>query len=450
MNFKEVKRTFGIALWFVFLTFPIMVIKVNAVDNTIVWRWHNMLWVGLGTFFGGLLWRFALTRRKTPGKPTAASPAGAVGTAGTDAAGQAGATNSVATSTDGLSASNASDDETGSDDTSIKGRALALYRVVASPQYRRYLYGALLGVVAIFPLFSSLYQTNIMITALIYVMLALGLNIVIGLGGMLHLGYIAFYAVGAYTYGILNQFFGIGFWVALPIGAILATVAGILLAIPVLRLRGDYLAIVTLGFAEIVRIVINNTAPLTGGPQGIGGIPRPGLFGIEMNLATATTYTYYIIVAAVLLTIFVVWRFENSRLGRALVAMGEDDIAAESMGIDMTRTKVIAFALGSLWAGIGGVIFASRTTFINPASFTVWQSVIVLSCVVLGGMGSIPGAIVGALGLILIPEYLRAFSDYRMLMFGAILVIMMVFRPGGLIQKKRKAYTFPVDEGGVS
>jgi branched-chain amino acid transport system permease protein len=305
-------------------------------------------------------------------------------------------------------------------------------------------------IVFIMPLVSSLYQTSIMITALVYVMLALGLNVVIGLGGMLHLGYIAFFAVGAYTYGILNQFFGVGFWLALPIGAFLATLAGVLLALPVLRLRGDYLAIVTLGFAEIVRILFNNLTSITGGPQGIGNIPRPGLFGIDMNLSTVTVYIYYIVVVAVLLTIFVVWRFENSRLGRALIAMGEDDIAAEAMGIDLTRIKVIAFGLGSLWAGIGGVIFASRTTFINPASFTVWQSVIVLSCVVLGGMGSIPGAIVGALGLILIPEYLRAFSDYRMLMFGAILVTMMVFRPGGLIQKKRKAYTFPVGEEAQS
>lgn len=427
MNFTEIKRTLGIAMWFVFLTFPLMVIKVNAVDNTITWRWENMLFVGLGTFFGGLLWRFALVRRKTPGKPAAAAP---VASASGSTAGE---------STD------ESDDAT--DGGGVKARLAAFWSTVNEPRFRKPIFAAILVVVVAFPLVASLYQTNIMITALIYVMLALGLNIVIGLGGMLHLGYIAFYAVGAYTYGILNQFFGIGFWLALPIGALLATLAGVLLALPVLRLRGDYLAIVTLGFAEIVRIVLNNSTRVTGGPQGIGNIPRPGLFGMEMRLAAATTYTYYIIIAAVMLTIFVVWRFENSRLGRALVAMGEDDIAAESMGIDITRTKVIAFALGSLWAGIGGVIFASRTTFINPASFTVWQSVIVLSCVVLGGMGSIPGAIVGALGLILIPEYLRAFSDYRMLMFGAILVIMMVFRPGGLIQKKRKAYTFPVEEG---
>jgi branched-chain amino acid transport system permease protein len=420
VNFKEIKRMIGISLWFVFLTFPIMVIRVNQIDQTITWRWHNMAYIGIGTFLGGLVWRFALARRKAPGKAKAA----------------------VVTAVEA--------DAAVADAVGLKQKISALWQKLMQPKYRTGIYAGLLVIVFIMPLVSSLYQTSIMITALVYVMLALGLNVVIGLGGMLHLGYIAFFAVGAYTYGILNQFFGVGFWLALPIGAFLATLAGVLLALPVLRLRGDYLAIVTLGFAEIVRILFNNLTSITGGPQGIGNIPRPGLFGIDMNLSTVTVYIYYIVVVAVLLTIFVVWRFENSRLGRALIAMGEDDIAAEAMGIDLTRIKVIAFGLGSLWAGIGGVIFASRTTFINPASFTVWQSVIVLSCVVLGGMGSIPGAIVGALGLILIPEYLRAFSDYRMLMFGAILVTMMVFRPGGLIQKKRKAYTFPVGEEAQS
>lgn len=434
ITLKELRSTALVALWFMFLTFPIIVIRVNTVTDTVVWRWNNLVLIGIGTFVGGVLWRVALNRRPAPGKapaPVSVATDGASGGADSDSAGAAPA---------------AADEPPTPAATGIVARLSAFWSMLIGEKHRKVVLGVLLAVLAIFPIFSSLYQTNIMITALIYVMLALGLNIVIGLGGMLHLGYIAFFAVGAYTYGILNQFFGIGFWVALPIGAALATIAGILLALPVLRLRGDYLAIVTLGFAEIVRIVLNNSTSITNGPQGIGGIPRPNLFGIQMNLSTATTYTYYIVVAAVMLTIFVVWRFENSRLGRALIAMGEDDIAAEAMGIDITRTKLTAFALGSLWAGIGGVIFASRTTFINPASFTVWQSVIVLSCVVLGGMGSIPGAIVGALGLILIPEYLRAFSDYRMLMFGAILVIMMVFRPGGLIQKKRKAYTFPVQE----
>ena len=414
MSLREIRSTVLVALWFMVLTFPVMVIKVNTVDNTILWRWHNMLYVGLGTVVGAVAWRLALNRRRAHEKRAAPVPTGG--------------TVSPAPSPGG----------------SVHDRVRRISALIAQPNVRRIFYLIAALFVVAYPFVTSLYQTNIMITALIYVILALGLNIVIGLGGMLHLGYIAFYMVGAYTYGILNRFFGIGFWAALPIGAVLAVAAGILLALPVLRLRGDYLAIVTLGFGEIVRIVLNTTTEFSGGPQGIGGIPRPGFFGLEMNLRTATTYTYFILVAAVLLTIFVVWRFEHSRLGRALVAMGEDDIAAESMGIDLTRTKVIAFALGSLWAGLAGVIFASRTTFINPASFTVWQSVIVLCCVVLGGMGSIPGAIIGAMGLILIPEYLRAFSDFRMLMFGAILIIMMVFRPDGLIRKKRKSYTFDV------
>lgn len=417
MTLTDIRRTALIALWFVILTFPIVVIRVNTVDDVIVWRWNNALWIGVATFFGGLVWRFALARRATPGKrpaPTVVDPEDEAESAAEDVS------------------------------SPIAAAIHRIRAVLSRRPVRLTALGALIVGMVVFPFVVSFYQINIMITALIYVMLALGLNIVIGLGGMLHLGYIAFYAVGAYSYAILNQLIGLGFWLALPVGAFLATLAGILLALPVLRLRGDYLAIVTLGFSEIVRILLNNAVDFSGGPAGIGNIPRPSLFGIDMSLSQTTTFTYYIVVGAVLLTILVVYRFENSRLGRALVAMGEDDIAAEAMGVNISRTKLIAFALGSLWAGIGGVIFAARTTFINPASFTVWQSIIVLSCVVLGGMGSIKGAVIGALGLILIPEYLRAFSDYRMLLFGAILVIMMVFRPGGLIQKKRRAYTFPV------
>jgi len=423
MTFQDVKKTAGISLWFMFLTFPILVIRVNAVNQTVIWRWNNLILIGLGTFFGGLVWRYALSRRKSPAKAT---------------------TPVVVTS----SPEEIKDTIPPEQFTGIKGKLLE-FKLRFQIQLQKKpvkitLWSLLALIVIIFPQLSSLYQTSVMITALIYVMLALGLNIVIGLGGMLHLGYIAFFAVGAYTYGILFRFFGIGFWVALPIAALLSTLFGVLLALPVLRLRGDYLAIVTLGFAEIVRIVLNNTADFSGGPAGIRGIPRPTFFGTTFNLAGSTTYIYYLIALAVFLTIFIVWRFENSRIGRALVAMGEDDIAAEAMGIDIAKVKLIAFGLGSFLAGVAGVIFASRTTFINPTSFTVWQSIIVLSCVVLGGMGSIPGVTFGAMALILIPEYLRAFSDYRMIIFGAVLVIMMVFRPGGLIQKKRKAYTFDV------
>ena len=433
MSFQEIKKAIGIAVWMVFLTFPIMVIRVNTIDDVIVWRWENMALIGIGTFVIALIWRFALRRRQAPGKKKEVLTASdtpelaEASETGVTGAGSGGSTRTF----------------------TAKRKGLSVSRIAAKLRERRVLVpgiSALVLIAVLFPIIASLYQTNIMITALLYVMLALGLNIVIGLGGMLHLGYVAFYAVGAYTYGLLNQYLGVGFWLALPIGAATATIAGVLLALPVLRLRGDYLAIVTLGFAEIVRIVLNNMTDFTGGPQGIGGISRPALFGIEMGLFQATTYTYYIIFAMVVLTVFVVYRLENSRLGRAWVAMGEDDIASEAMGIDVMKTKITAFALGSTWAGLAGVVFAARTTFINPASFTVWESIIVLSCVVLGGMGSIPGVIVGALVLILVPEYLRAFADYRMLMFGAVLVIMMVFRPGGLIQKKRRAYTFPKTE----
>ncbi len=412
MKLEAVKRSALLAMWFILLTFPVMVVRVNTVTGVVQWRWSNLVLVGLGSFVISLVWNWALAR--TAGRGGEAAEAGAT------------------------------DEATGGSGLRIGERMSDLRTMLSEPRYRTPAYALLAVVIVAFPFVMSLYQTNIMISALVYVMLALGLNIVIGLGGMLHLGYIAFYLVGAYTYGILNRFFGIGFWVALPIGAALSVVAGILLALPVLRLRGDYLAIVTLGFGEIARIVMNNTTKFSGGPQGIGGIPRPTLFGLEMGLLGVTRYTYYIIVVVVIITVFVVYRFENSRIGRALAAMGEDEIAAQAMGVDLTRMKLTAFALGSVWAGIGGVILAARTTFINPASFTVWESVIVLCCVVLGGMGSIPGAIVGALALILVPEYLRAFSDYRMLMFGAVLVVMMVFRPGGLIPKRRRSYTVDV------
>ena len=281
-----------------------------------------------------------------------------------------------------------------------------------------------------------------MTTALIYVVLGLGLNIVVGLAGLLDLGYVAFYAVGAYSYALLNHHFGLGFWTVLPIGALLGATFGILLGFPVLRLRGDYLAIVTLGFGEIIRLILENWNEFSFGPSGIANIPRPGFFGVEMSLETATVYIYFLMIAMTLFTVFVVNRLQNSRIGRAWIALREDEIACQAMGIDKTRTKLTAFALGATWAGMVGVIFAAKTTFINPASFTFLESAIILSIVVLGGMGSIIGVIIGAFILILLPEYLRAFSDYRMLMFGAIMVIMMVFRPQGIISGIRRSYQF--------
>jgi branched-chain amino acid transport system permease protein len=258
----------------------------------------------------------------------------------------------------------------------------------------------------------------------------------------LDLGYVAFYAVGAYAYALLNLHFGISFWVVLPISALLGTICGTLLGYPVLRLRGDYLAIVTLGFGEIIRIILENWDELGNGPRGIGNIPAPSFFGYQFEQHAAAIYIYFIVIGLVLMTIFFVNRLENSRIGRAWIALRDDDIACQAMGIDKFKTKLTAFALGATWASLGGVVFAAKTSFINPMSFTIWESITILCVVVIGGMGSAIGVIAGALVLILLPEYLRAVAEYRMLVFGALQVIVMVFKPEGLIQSVRKIYKF--------
>ncbi len=285
-----------------------------------------------------------------------------------------------------------------------------------------------------------------MTAALTYAIMALGLNIIIGFGGMLHLGYIAFFAAGAYSYALLNTLFGINFWIALPIGGIVALIFSLLLGIPVLRLRGDYLAIVTLAFGEITRIVLQNWTKLTNGPRGISGIERPQLFGFVQDLNSAAVLIYFLLIAILLLVIGVMRRLEYSRFGRKWEAMREDEVAARSMGINITTAKLSAFSVGSIWAGVAGVTFAARVTFINPPSFSIWESIVVLCAVVLGGMGSIIGVTIGALVLLLLPEYLRAFSDFRLLAFGLILVIMMIFRPGGIIQKRRHHFEISKEE----
>ncbi len=292
----------------------------------------------------------------------------------------------------------------------------------------------------ILPVFTSMYQTTVYSLAFLYVMLALGLNIVVGIAGQLVLGYAAFYAVGAYTYALLNQYLGLGFWTCLPIAGFITVIAGLLLAFPVLRLRGDYLAIVTLGFGEIVRLLLINWANFTGGNRGIANIPRPGLFGLELSPEASTIYIYYLCLFAAIITIIIVARLINSRVGLALQALREDEIASEAMGIDLRKIKLSAFALGSCWAGFAGVLFAARNSYINPTSFTFMDSAMILSMVVLGGMGSIVGVALAALVLTLLPEYLRAFSEDRMLIFGLLMVTMMVFRPQGIIPPAKRKY----------
>ncbi len=398
-SLKKIKKSLLTSLWFIFLTFPIMVMKVNTIENTVHWRWKNIFFIGIFAFIFSMVWDYLLKRR---------------------------------------------------DEVSGTKKENRLLKTVSGyMEIRKYKYasmGILMLIVILFPFVMSMYQTNIMITALMYVVLGLGLNIVVGFGGLLHLGYAAFYAVGAYTYGLLYYHFGFNFWVCIPIGALLSALFGIILGFPVLRLRGDYLAIVTLAFGEIVRLVLENWNDFSFGPSGIANIPRPLLFGHKLRLAEVTNFTYFITIALTILTIIVIRRVESSRIGRAWEAMREDEIACQAMGIDITKAKLTAFSMGAVWAGIMGVLFAAKTTFINPASFTTWESIVILCVVVIGGMGSIPGVIAGALIFILTPEYLRAFSEYRMLIFGLALVMMMIFKPGGIIPKVRKTYQFKAKE----
>jgi branched-chain amino acid transport system permease protein len=296
----------------------------------------------------------------------------------------------------------------------------------------------LIGSLIILPLVLNDYYCDIMTLTGMYIVLALGLNIVVGQAGLLNLGYAAFYAVGAYTYAILSTTVGLSFWPGLAAGGLTAAVFAVILGIPTLRLRGDYFAIVTLGLGEITRIILNNWDNLTGGPNGISKIGRPVLAGYELH--TSRDFTYLIMVI-VIITVFAMHRLIASRIGRAWIAIREDEVAAEAMGINTFRLKLLAFVLGSALAGIVGVFFAAKMAFVSPESFTFFESVMILCMVVLGGMGSIPGIILGALILITLPEIFRDFQDYRMLAFGFALVMMMVFRPQGLLGAMKKSGT---------
>ncbi len=291
-------------------------------------------------------------------------------------------------------------------------------------------YALIAVLLIVLPLFLNEYYQDIMTLTGMYVVLALGLNIVVGQAGLLNLGYVAFYAIGAYTYAILSTTFGLSFWPGLIAGGSMAAVFAVLLGMPTLRLRGDYFAIVTLGLGEITRIVLNNWDSMTGGPNGISKIGRPVIAGYELH---TTLDFYYLILVLVILTIFAMHRLIASRIGRAWIAIREDEVAAEAMGVNTYRMKLLAFVLASAWAGIAGVFFSSKMAFVSPESFTFFESVLILCMVVLGGMGSIPGIILGALLLITLPEIFRDFQDYRMLAFGVALVLMMVFRPQGLL-----------------
>ena len=311
------------------------------------------------------------------------------------------------------------------------------------------------------PVFGSRGAVNVATLALIYVMLGLSLNIVVGYAGLLDLGHVAFYAVGAYCYAILAQH-GVGFWTTLPLAALLTGTLGLLLGFPVLRLRGDYLAIVTLGFGEIIRILLNNWDSLTNGPQGINNIPKPGLFnivftrkggagetpfhelvGIPFSTEQRGIFLYLIILGLCLMTLWIINRLLRMPIGRAWEALREDEIACRSLGVNTTGIKLSAFAIGAAFAGLAGAFYAAFQGSVTPDSFTFWESAIMLAIVVLGGMGSQTGVILAALALTIIPEIAREFSQYRMIIFGAVMVLMMIWRPQGLIPAQRPKMELP-------
>ncbi|MBV9203352.1 MAG: high-affinity branched-chain amino acid ABC transporter permease LivM [Alphaproteobacteria bacterium] len=303
--------------------------------------------------------------------------------------------------------------------------------------------------------FSSRYLIDLGTTVLIYVMLGWGLNVVVGLAGLLDLGYVAFYAVGAYTFALLARDLGFSFWEALPFSGLVAASFGILLGFPVLRLRGDYLAIVTLGFGEIIRIVLLNWASVTGGPNGISDIPRPSFFGLpfarsapegvttfhqffglEFSPEHRVIFIYFVILGMALLTNAFTLRIRKLPIGRAWEALREDEVACRSLGINPTTVKLSAFAIGAMFGGFAGCFFATRQGFISPESFTFIESATILAIVVLGGMGSQLGVVLAAILLVSLPEFGRAFAEFRMLIFGAAMVGVMVWRPRGLISHR--------------
>ncbi|AKG72066.1 LIV-I protein H [Serratia fonticola] len=332
-------------------------------------------------------------------------------------------------------------------------------RPVGARTSLRWILPLLVVLALLFPFMATKYLLTVAILGLIYVLLGLGLNIVVGLAGLLDLGYVAFYAIGAYGLALGYQYLGLGFWAMLPLGALMAALAGALLGFPVLRMHGDYLAIVTLGFGEIIRLVLNNWVSLTGGPNGVS-VPAPTLFGLEFgrrakeggvpiheflgityNPNLKFIFIYVVLCLVVLLVLFVKHRLTRMPIGRAWEALREDEIACRSLGLNHVLVKLSAFMMGASTAGIAGVFFATYQGFVNPTSFTFFESALILAIVVLGGMGSTIGVVLAAFVLTVAPELLRSFAEYRVLLFGVLMVLMMIWRPRGLVRISRSSFT---------
>ncbi len=333
----------------------------------------------------------------------------------------------------------------------------------ASAGQRKVLLIAVLLLAAVWPFFAGRNAVDIATLTLIYVMLSLGLNVVVGFAGLLDLGFVGFYAVGAYTYALLFHWAGWSFWHALPLAGAASALFGFVLGVPVLRLRGDYLAIVTLGFGEIIRLLLVNMTWLTGGPDGISSIPKPTVFGLEMarnpSVEGGTTFhqffglefqsihmvifVYLMALTLAMVTLYISNRLIRMPIGRAWEALREDEIACRSLGLNPMKVKLSAFTLGAMFAGFGGAFFAARQGIVNPESFTFIESALILAIVVLGGMGSQLGVIFAAVVLTVLPELAREFSEYRMAVFGGVLVLMMMWRPQGLLPMKRHHVEVP-------
>ncbi len=300
------------------------------------------------------------------------------------------------------------------------------------------LYLVFAAAMATCPLFLNAYWTDVFNNVGLYAILALSLNVILGHCGLFHMGHAAFYAIGAYTAAILNTMYGVPVLWLMPLAGILAGLFAMIVARPIIHLRGDYLLIVTIGIVEIVRIaLINNVFDITGGANGIFGISRPSVFGFKIS---KPDHFFYLIWGFAALTIFLLMRLEHSRFGRALLYIKEDEVAAGGSGINVAHHKLVAFVIGAVWAGMCGTIYAAKMTIIAPESFSFAESVILFTIVILGGSGSIPGVILGSFLLVGLPEVFRGLAEYRMLVFGAAMVLMMIFRNQGLLPPGPKRY----------
>lgn len=315
----------------------------------------------------------------------------------------------------------------------------------AAGRIKKPAYAAIILLWLIAPLFIGKYWTDVLNNVAIYALLGLSLNIILGYGGMFHMGHAAFYAIGAYTTAIINTAWGVPVLWLMPLAGLAAGLFALVVARPIIHLRGDYLLIVTIGMVEIVRIaLINNVFGITGGSNGIFGISSPTVFGFQVNSIVTPAHYFYLVTAFLAVTIVLFYLLENSRFGRALKFLCSDEVAAEGSGINTAGYKLAAFVIGAFWAGMTGTLYASKMGFISPESFSFWESVVMFMIVILGGSGNIAGVLLGAALIIGLPEIFQGLQQYRLLIFGLALMIMMIFRPQGILPPKPRSY--PIDK----